>query len=135
MSLPAFIRGAGMKFIEIKLQTLQDKDIMLLFENNVRGGMRSVMGKRCVKSDDNKKILHIDANNLYGLSMLQSLAYDESKFDENVILKIILKAEVDSDVGYILEVELNYHDAIKKQIIFHFVPRLKLAFRINLVII
>ena len=38
------------------------------------------MGDRYVKSDDNKKILYADANNLYGHSMSQSLPYDEYKF-------------------------------------------------------
>ena len=35
------------------------------------------MGDRYVKSDENKKILYIDANNLYGHSMSQPLPVDE----------------------------------------------------------
>ena len=35
------------------------------------------MGDRYVKSDENKKILYLDANNLYGNSMNQPLPYDE----------------------------------------------------------
>ena len=33
-------------------------------QNNIRGGISSVMGDRFVKSDKNKKIISIDANNL-----------------------------------------------------------------------
>ena len=35
------------------------------------------MGDRYNRSDDNKKILFMDATNLYGLSMSQTLPYDE----------------------------------------------------------
>ena len=50
---------------------LQDKDLILTLENNIRGGISSVMGDRYVKSDENKKILYADANNLYVHSMSQ----------------------------------------------------------------
>ena len=58
--------------------------MILLLENNIRGGISSVMGDRYVKSDDNKKILYLDANNLFGHSMPQPLPYDEIRFDGNV---------------------------------------------------
>ena len=67
--LPGYTWECGLKYTNIKLQTLQDKDMILLLENNIRGGISSVMGDRYVKSDDNKKILYIDANNLYGWAM------------------------------------------------------------------
>ena len=35
--------------------------MILLLENNIRGGISSVMGNRYVKSNDNKKILYIDS--------------------------------------------------------------------------
>ena len=40
--------------------------MILLIENKIRGGISSVMGDGYVKSSDNKKILYIDATNLYG---------------------------------------------------------------------
>ena len=78
-----------MKYTDINLQKLQDKDMILLLENNMRGGISSVMGDRYVKSDKNKKILYIDAKNLYGWAMSESLPYDEIKFDQNVELEDI----------------------------------------------
>ena len=42
------------------------------------------MGDRFVKSDQNKKIKYIDAINLYGHAMSQSLPYDEIKVERNV---------------------------------------------------
>ena len=88
VSLPGYTWQCGVKYTEINLQTLQDKDMISLLENNIRGGISSVMGDRYIKSDDNKKILYIDAKNLYCHSMSQYLPYDEIKFDNNIKLEI-----------------------------------------------
>ena len=85
VSLPGYTWQCGLKYTGINLQTLQDKDMILLLANNIRGGISSVMGDRYVRSDENKKILYIDANNLYGHSMSEPLPYDETKFDNNLI--------------------------------------------------
>ena len=62
VSLPGYTYKCVSKITDIRLQTLQDKDLILLLENIVRGGISSVMGDRYVKSDDeNEKIFHIDA--------------------------------------------------------------------------
>ena len=55
VSLPGYTWQCGLKYTGINLQTLQDKDMILLLENNIRGGISSVMGNRYVKSDENKK--------------------------------------------------------------------------------
>ena len=57
VSLPVYTWQCGLKYTGVHLQTLQDKDMILLLENNIRGGISSVMGDRYIKSDDNKKIL------------------------------------------------------------------------------
>ena len=77
VSLPSYTYQCALKYSDIELQTLQDKDLILLIENKIRGGISSVMGDRYVKSDENKKILYMDATNLYGHSMSQMLPYDE----------------------------------------------------------
>ena len=115
VSLPGYTWQCGLKYTGINLQTLQDKDMILLLENNIRGGISSVMGDRYIKSDDNKKILYIDANNLYGHSMSQYLPYDEIKFDNNVTLEDIINTPDDSNIGYFVEVDLKYPDNIKQK--------------------
>ena len=99
ISLPGYTWQCGLKYTGINLQTLQDKDMILLLENNIRGGISSVMGDRYIKSDENKKILYIDANNLYGHSMSEPLPYDEIKFEIDVKLEDILNTPDDSDIG------------------------------------
>ena len=115
MSLPGYTWQCGMKYTGINLQTLQDKDMILLLENNIRGCISSVMGDRYIKSDKNKKILYIDANNLYGWAMSESLPYDEIKLDNNVNLEDILNTPDYSDIGYFVEVDLKYPDNIKQK--------------------
>ena len=115
VSLPGYTWQCGLKYTGIKLQTLQDKDMILLLENNIRGGITSVMGDRYVISDENKKILYVDAINLYGHSMSEPLPYDEIKFDNIVKLKDILDTPDDNDIGYFIEVGSKYPDNVKEK--------------------
>ena len=115
INYPGYTWQSGLKYARINLQTVQDKDMILLLENSIRGGISSVMGDRYVKSDDNKKILYIDANIIYGHSMSQTLPYDEIKFDKKVKLKDILDTPEYSDTGYFIQVDLTYPDIIKEK--------------------
>ena len=54
VSLPGYTYQCALKYTDINLQTLQDKDLILLLENNIRGGISSIMGDRYVKFDENK---------------------------------------------------------------------------------
>ena len=57
VSLPGYTYQCALKYTDIKLQTLQDEDLILLIENNIRGCISSVMGDRYVKADEKKRIL------------------------------------------------------------------------------
>ena len=115
VSLPGYTWQCGLKYTRINLQTLQDKDMILLLEKIIRGGIISVMGDRYVKSDDDKKILYVDATNLYGWAMSEYLPCDEIKYDNNVKIEDILNNPDDSDIGYFIEVDLTYPDNIKEK--------------------
>ena len=115
VSLPCYTWQCDLKYTGINLQTLQDKDMILFLENNIRGGISSVMGDRFVQSDENKNILYVIANILFGHSMSQPLPFDELKFDNNVKLEDILNTPDDSNIGYFIEVELVYPNNIKEK--------------------
>ena len=116
VSLPGYTLVCGLKHTNIKLQTLQDKEMILLLENGIRGGISGVMGDRYVKSDKNKNILYFDATNLYAFGMSQPLPYDNNKFEtENVCLEEILNTPDDNDIGYFLEVDLEYPYNIRQK--------------------
>ena len=135
VSLPGYTCQAGLRYTDIRLQTLQDKDLFLLLENNKRGGRSSVMGDRYVKRDDDKKIIYFDASNLYGYSMSQPLPYDGVKFDRNVNSEDILNTLNDSDDGHFFEDDLSYPDNIKRtKNNFPFCPKNKKCNKMILVI-
>ena len=121
ISLPGYTYQCALKYTNIKLQTLQDKDLILLIENNIRGGISSVMGNRYAKSDENNKIIYADATNLYGQSMSQLLPYDEIEMWHGHPdkywnwLEEILNTPDGSEIGYFLEVDLKYPDNIKEK--------------------
>ena len=115
VSLPGYTWQCGLKYTGINLQTLQDKDMILLLETTIHRGVSSIMDNRYVKSDENKKIFNAASNNFYGHSMSQPLPYDEIKFDKNVKLEDIINTPDDSDIGYFIEVDLRYPDNIKKK--------------------
>ena len=62
-SLPGYTWKGGLKLTNNKLGFIKDKDLLLLLlENNIRGGISSVMGPRYIESDENTNLLYIDAN-------------------------------------------------------------------------
>ena len=54
VSLPGYTYQCALKYTDFKLQTLQDKNLILLIKNSIRGGNSSVIGDRYVKSDEKK---------------------------------------------------------------------------------
>ena len=121
VSLPGYTYQCALKHTDIKLQFLQDKDMILIIENNIRGGISSLMGDRYVKSDEKKKLIYKDATNLYGHSMSQMLPYDDFEMWHGPPdlytnwLEEMLKTPDDSDIGYFSEVDLKYPDEIKEK--------------------
>ena len=78
-SLPGFTWKAGLKITKFELGFIKDKELLLLLENNIRGGISSVLGPRYIESDENTKLLYINANNLYGWAMSQYLPTGDFK--------------------------------------------------------
>ncbi len=118
VSLPGYTWHCGLKHTGIELDYIKDPDMMFCIENNIRGGISSVMGDRYVESDDKTKILYIDATNLYGWAMSQNIPYGGFKFvrknDSHFFpIEKILATEDDSEIGYFVECDLKYPDSIK----------------------
>lgn len=57
----------------IVVEILDDYDIYLFYEKAIRGGICQQISHRYAKSDEETKIRYYDANNLYGLAMIQPL--------------------------------------------------------------
>ena len=133
-SLPGNTWKAGLKLTNIKLDFMIDKELLLLLENNIRGGFSSVMGDRHVQSDENKQIFYIDANNLYGWAMSQYLPTGEfevlplnpcnytDNYNLEQLVEDLLQIPDDNEYGFFIECDLEYPAEIKdKQKTFLFV--------------
>ena len=79
------------------------------------------MGDRFVKSDENKKILYLEANNVYGWAMSDSLPYDEFEMWQGHPdlfmnkLEEVLNTPDESDIVYFVEVDLRYPENAKEK--------------------
>ena len=117
-----------LKLTKIKLDFIKDKQLLLLLENNIRGGISSVMGPRFIESNENTKLLYIDANNLYGWAMSQYLptgdfkkiqnCHEAMQYDSalmNEIKEDILNTPDDNEFGYFIECDLEYPAEIKEK--------------------
>ena len=121
-SLPGYTSKAGLKLTNIKLDYIKCKELLLLLENNIRGGISSVMGDRHVQSDENKQILYIDANNLYGWAMSQYLPTGELEilplnpcnYNLEQLVEDLLQIPDDNEYGFFIECDLEYPAEIKK---------------------
>ena len=124
-SLPGYTWKAGLKLTNIELDFIKCKELLLLLENNIRGGISSFMGDRHVQSDENKQILYIDANNLYGWAMSQYLPTGDFKkiklcceYDSvlmNEIKEDIFNTPDDNEYGFFIECDLEYPVEIKEK--------------------
>ena len=119
---PGLAWQAALKITGVKLELLTDVDMLLMFERGIRGGIVQVchryaeannkyMGGRYDSEKDSVFLQYLDANNLYGWAMSQSLPThgfewvgDLSVFTADGIGGICK----DEDVGYLLEVDVGY---------------------------
>ena len=121
-SLPGYTWKAGLKLTNIELDHIKCKELLLLLENNIRGGISSVIGNRHVQSDENKQILYIDANNLYGWAMSQylpTIEFEKLQLPENYsqdqLVEDILQTPDDNEYGFFIECNLEYPAEIKEK--------------------
>ena len=75
----------------------------------MRAGV-SHISKIYSKSDENTEIMYWDANNLYGWAMIHDLPYGGFKFlsEKEINVFDLDSIAQNSQVGYILEVDLKY---------------------------
>ena len=125
----AFLKETGQE-----LQLLHDYDMLMMFDRGIRGGITHI-SKRYSEANNkymkdynpdkpSKFIQYLDANNLYGWAMSQSLPTDGFKWMNNLTkeeVMDILEKTNDSMTnpigkkGYIFEVDLEYPEEIQKQ--------------------
>jgi hypothetical protein len=127
ISAPALSWDAMLLKTKIELELINDIKILDIIERQKRGGLCFVGSKRHVvannryldnfdKNKDENYILYLDANNLYGWAMSESLPFKDIKFDNNVTLEEVLNTKDDNETGYILEVDLLFPKEIHEKL-------------------
>ncbi|KAL4121528.1 hypothetical protein QTP88_014022 [Uroleucon formosanum] len=106
-----------LKYTGQKLQFLDDYDMLLMFENGIRGGLVQA-SKRYAKAnnmktpgyDDTKEkswIIYQDCNNLYGWAMSQYMPYGGFNWVEPT-LNGLYDLDNTSPIGRVYEVDVSY---------------------------
>ena len=102
----------------IELEKISDIDKYLFLEKGTREGI-SYVAKRYAKANNKNEsdynpeepstfITYLDKNNLYGWAMSEYLPYEKFEWVKNVDELDVISINKKSDVGYFLEVHLEY---------------------------
>ena len=120
---PGLAWDACLKETKQNLQLLKDYDMLMMFEQGIRGGITHISKRyatannKYMKDFDESKpssfIQYLDANNLYGWAMSQKLPTHGFKWidvDKSKVLKLLEKK--DTNYGFIFEVDLDYPESL-----------------------
>ena len=128
LSAPGLAWQACLKKTQVELELLTDNDMLLMFEEGIRGRMCQATHRYAKannkymnnhdRNEESPYLEYLDANNLYGWAMSQKLPVrnfkwiekgDISKFNEDFIKNY----DENSDKGYIFEVDVKYPETIR----------------------
>ena len=120
---PGLPWDACLKETKQKLELLKDYDMLMMFEQGIRGGFSHISKRyseannKYMKDFDESKpstfIQYLDANNLYGWAMTQKLPTGGFKWiddDKPKVPKLLEKK--DTNNGFIFEVDLDYPSSL-----------------------
>ena len=110
---PGLSWDALLKHSKVQLELLSDLEMLLLFEKGIRGGVSMIpnrwekannkfMGEKFDSTKPSKFLAYLDANNLYGWTMMQPLPVGDFHWMNEEELKNW------KDYPCILEVDLDY---------------------------
>ena len=119
---PGLAWEACLKKTGIRLELLQDVDMLLMFERGIRGGITQAvhryasannpyMGDEYNKNKETNYLQYLDANNLYGWALSQSLPTGEFKWikcHKWDPIKLVKMLSAEKKYGYLLEVNVRY---------------------------
>ncbi|KAK3103044.1 hypothetical protein FSP39_016008 [Pinctada imbricata] len=117
---PGLAWQAALKMTGVELELFTDPDMHLFIEKGLRGGV-AMITKRYAKANipglkeydadkDISSLIYLDANNLYGWGMSQPLPTNDFDWLNKEDIKAFDVSSISStgDIGYILEVDLEY---------------------------
>ena len=129
LSAPGFFWHSCLKMTKIKLELLTDNNMLLLFEEGIRGGICmsyihnfAKANNKYMKNYDSTKestyLMYADANNLYEYAMSKRLAIDNFKWETNLSIftaDFVNNYDEESDIGYLFVVDDTYPKNLYKE--------------------
>ena len=114
ISLPQLSWDMCLKLTGSKLQISADPDVHLLPEVNIRGGLSFAGLRHAIVENDFEHIIYIDANNLYGGTMMQKLPCEEYRWlsDQEINCVDWSGLDCEDEYGYIVECDLSYPEEL-----------------------
>ena len=122
---PGLAWDACLKETKQEIQLLSDYDMLMMFEQGIRGGMTHISKRYAEANNKYMKdfdetlpstfIQYLDANGLYSWTMTQKVPTHGFKwvdFDKSEVEKLLKKK--DTNQGYIFEVDLDYPESLWK---------------------
>ena len=113
LSWDAFLKKSGEE-----VELVSDVDMFQFFEKGIRGGTSYIAHRHSKannkymetydEDDEDKYLMYLDANNLYGWAMSQPLPNGEFKWEEDLDSINIEHYQEDSPRGMVLEVDMEY---------------------------
>ncbi|GFU97062.1 uncharacterized protein TNCV_3347081 [Trichonephila clavipes] len=134
---PALSWHAMLLHTKVAIELFTDYDMLLFIEKGVRGGISQCCNRYAIANnrymsnfnpdDEIKYLMYIDAYNLYGYAMSKYLPLKDFVWsDNNLTEQDILDSLDESDVCYMLEVDVEYpSDLHEKHSDFPLAPEIK----------
>ena len=116
-TLPGFSWQSMLKLTKIELELISDPDMYLFLMDTIHGGIAVCNNKHVIADNkyinkntkNNKYLLYLDANNLYGFSMSQPLPYKNFNWSNNLTLDKIQTGIYEVDI----KIPTNLHNKFK----------------------
>ena len=115
---PGLSWSSLLKMTGVELELLTDINMILMIQEGMRGGLSQISNrykkannpllKDYNPSDCSSYLMYLDANNLYGWAMVQSLSVGDFEYLDNVKNFDFMGIKKDAEIGCILEVSLHY---------------------------
>ncbi|GFW03101.1 DNA_pol_B_2 domain-containing protein [Trichonephila clavipes] len=123
---PALSWDAMLLHTKVAIELFTDYDMLLFIEKGVRGGISQCCNRYAIANnrymsnfnpdDEIKYLMYLDANNLYGYAMSKYLPLKVFVWSDNDLTEHdCLNLSDESDVGYILELDLEYPSDLHDQ--------------------
>lgn len=120
-STPMLTKDVMLKTTGVRMELLTDLEQVFFFKNALRGGVSYVNVRHFDVEEEREKrgegvvATYVDANNLYGAAMRFPMPLDDFRWmseDELERFDPARDCNTQSDVGYVLEVDLDYPESL-----------------------